>query len=100
MSRLKKERKKARPSDILDESLFRLQKIQAIRRPTTRNQKSLANFIFNTGSQAAEESDWIRIGNDLIAMAHDQEHGWLIDFLENILLKISRKAAIVSCLFH
>ena len=88
---------KAQSPDISDESLFRLQKIQALRRPTERNQKSLANFIFNTGSQAAEESDWIRVGTDLAAVAHDQEHGWLIGFLEDTLLKISRKAAIVSC---
>ena len=87
---------KARSSDILDESLFRMQKIQAMRRPTKRNQQSVRNFIYNTGCQAIEESAWIRIGPDLAAVAHDPEHEWLIGFLEDILLKISRKAAIVS----
>ncbi len=84
----------------LDESLLRMQEIHAIKRPTKRNQKSLANFISNTGSQAVEESDWIRIGVDLAAVAHDQEHGWLITFLEDTLLKISRKAAVVSHFCH
>lgn len=84
---------------MIDESLFRMQKIQAMRRPTERNQNSLANFLVNTGSQVKEESNWIRMGRDLAAVAHDQEHGWLIGFLEDILLKISRKTAIVSWLF-
>lgn len=84
------------PSDLLDESLLRMQKIQAMKRPSKRNQTSLANFISNTGSQALDESDWIRVRMDLAAVAHDQEHGWLIGFLEDILLKISRRAAIVS----
>ena len=82
-------------SDLLDESLFRMQKIQAMKRPTKRNQSSVSAFIANTGSQAAEESDWIRLSPDLAAVAHDQEHGWLIAFLENTLLKISRKITIV-----
>jgi len=86
----------AQSSDVLDESLFRLQRIQAMRRPTKRNQKSLANFISNTGSQAADEAGWIRRGTDLVAVAHDQEHGWLIGFLEDTLLKLSRNLAIVS----
>ena len=43
-----------------------------------------------------DERGWIRLGTDLAAVAHDQEHGWLIGILEDTLLKISRKAAIVS----
>ena len=72
-----------------------MQKIQAMKRPTERNQNSVANFIASTGSQAAEESDWIRLGPDLAAVAHDQEHGWLIAFLEDTLLKLSRKITVV-----
>ena len=81
---------------MLDESLLRMQKIQAIRRPSKRSQKSVANFIYNTGSQAVEESDWIRIGPDLAAVAHDQEHGWLIGFIEDTLMRISKNGAMVS----
>ena len=52
-----------------------MQKIHSIRRPTNRNQSSLQHLITNTGSQASQETEWIHLGPDLAALAHDQEYG-------------------------
>ncbi|KAL8785187.1 MAG: hypothetical protein Q9213_003534 [Squamulea squamosa] len=75
-----------------DEHLLRFQKIQAIRRPTVRNQTSLYNFIYHTRSLVESEAKWIREGADLAAVAREEEHGWFNGFLEDTLNKISRRA--------
>ncbi|KAL8912001.1 MAG: hypothetical protein Q9171_002914 [Xanthocarpia ochracea] len=72
-----------------DKHLLRYQKVQAIRRPTIRNQVSLYNFIQNTQSLIEPEYRWIREGIDLAAIARGQEHGWFASFLLN---RLSRKA--------
>ncbi|KAI4279433.1 MAG: hypothetical protein LQ337_000244 [Flavoplaca oasis] len=74
-----------------DEHLLRFQKIQAIRRPTLRNQTSLYNFIYGTRSIVTSEARWIREGADLAAVAREEEHGWFNGFLEDTLKKISPK---------
>ena len=70
-----------------------------MKRPSERNQTSVFNMINNTGSLVTMERDWIRNGPDLIAVAQDQEHGWVNGFLEDTLNKISRKATMVSSAF-
>ncbi|KAL8759154.1 MAG: hypothetical protein Q9199_000974 [Rusavskia elegans] len=75
-----------------DEHLLRFQKIQAMRRPTVRNQTSLYNFIHQTRSLLDSEAKWIREGTDLAAVAREEEHGWFNGFLEDILHKISPRA--------
>ncbi|KAL8859136.1 MAG: hypothetical protein Q9178_004399 [Gyalolechia marmorata] len=75
-----------------DEHLLRYQKVQAIRRPTIRNQASLYNFVQNTESLIEPEYRWIRQGMDLAAVAREEEHGWFNGFLEDNLNRISRKA--------
>ncbi|CAO1605503.1 hypothetical protein XANCAGTX0491_009020 [Xanthoria calcicola] len=75
-----------------DEHLLRFQKIQAIRRPTVRNQTSLYNFIHQTRGLVDSESKWIREGADLAAVAREEEHGWFNGFLEDTLHKISPRA--------
>lgn len=74
-----------------DELLLRMQKIQAIKRPTERSQSNLSNLISNTQSLVADESDWIRCGPDLAALGRDSEHGWLNSFLDDILNKVSMR---------
>ncbi|KAL9042849.1 MAG: hypothetical protein Q9180_000303 [Flavoplaca navasiana] len=83
-----------------DEHLLRFQKIQAIRRPTLRNQTSLYNFIYGTQSIVASEARWIREGADLAAVAREEEHGWFNGFLEDTLKKISPRATQVSNRVH
>ncbi|KAL8685523.1 MAG: hypothetical protein Q9218_007709 [Villophora microphyllina] len=80
--------------EVYDEHLLRFQKVQAIRRPTIRNQKSLFNFIRNTDSLVDEEYEWIKEGVDLAALALEGEHGWFNGFLEDTLNRISKKATL------
>ncbi|MCJ1476345.1 hypothetical protein MMC13_005011 [Lambiella insularis] len=75
---------------VYDELLLRYQQIHAIKRPTKRNQSSLYNFIRNTRSFVQSEGVWIERGEDLAALAHDEEHGWLASALEDALFKTSR----------
>lgn len=84
-------------SSLSDEHLLRFQKIQAIRRPTIRNQTSVFNFVRNTDSLVYEEYEWIKQGIDLAALAHDGEHGWFNGFIEDLLNKFSRKSTLVKC---
>lgn len=83
-----------------DESLLRMQKIQAIKRPTERAQRNMFSLISNTQSLVKDESDWIREGPDLAALGQGNEHGWLNTFLEDLLNTISRRMTMVSSLFH
>ena len=79
-----------------DKLLLRMQKIQAMKRPTARSQSNLSNLISNTQSLVSDESDWIRCGPDLAALGRGAEYGWLNTFLEDMLNKISMKLTMVS----
>ena len=81
---------------ILDDLLFRLQKLDAVKRPTERNQTSVFNIISKTGVQTIDESGWIRRGPDLAAIAHDAEYGWLNGLVETALKKFSKSLTRVS----
>lgn len=74
-----------------DDLLLRFQKVEAIKRPTERNQNSLYNLMQHTAGVATMESEWIQHGPDLAAVAQDQEYGWFNGFLEDNLNRISRK---------
>ena len=83
----------------LDELLLRVQKIQSMRRPTTRAQTTLFNLIHNTESLVADEADFIRHSLDLASLVPGVEHGWFKGFLEDALKLISRRAAKVNRAF-
>lgn len=72
--------------------LLRMQQVHAIKRPTKRNQTSLNNFICHTDSQLSNEAQWISMGPDLAAVAHDQEYGWFQNFVEDMMIKFSKSA--------
>jgi len=80
----------------VDDVLLRMQKIQAIKRPTERAQRNMYNLISNTQSLVKDESEWIREGPDLAALDQGTEHGWLNTFLRDLLNNISRKVTMVS----
>lgn len=82
------------------DALLRLQKIQAIKRPTGRAQRNMYSLISNTQSLVKDEADWIREGPDLAAIGQGNEHGWLNTFLEDVLNMMSRKVTMVSPPFH
>ena len=79
-----------------DELLLRMQKIQAIKRPTQRSQKNISNLILNTQNLVSDESDWIRHGPDLAALGCGAEYGWLNTSLEDALNKISKSMTMAS----
>lgn len=83
-------------TDHEDLLVLRVQQIQAIRRPTKRNQTNLFNAISNTGSVSTQELKWVQQGADLAAIAHDNEQGWFNGFLEDCMNKISRTMTVVS----
>ena len=82
-----------------DELLLRVQKIQSMKRPTTRAQTTLFNLIHNTESLVADEADFIRHSADLASLVPGVEHGWFKGFLEDVLNLISRRAAKVYRVF-
>ena len=75
--------------------MLRFQQVHAIKRPSKRNQTSLYNFIHNTRSLVESEAEWIRRGEDLAALAHDEESGWFNAFIEDTMIKISRTTTAV-----
>ncbi len=56
-----------------DEILFRMQKKQAMKRPTKRNQNSVYNLINTSKSMGSSEALWIRQWDDLAALSHDTD---------------------------
>ena len=80
----------------LDEVLLRLQKKQAIRKATKRNQNSLYNAMSLSGSIASGEARWIHYRDDLLALAQDAEHGWFNGILEDTLRRLSSKVTLVG----
>ena len=68
-----------------DEILFRLQRKQAIKTPTKRNQNSLWNLIETSRSLPPSETLWLRQRDDLAAVANDVEKGWFNACLEDFL---------------
>lgn len=77
-----------------DELLFRLRDVQALKRPSKRNQGSLYQEVKRNIVDA--ENEWISQSDDLAAVAQDAEHGWFNVALENLLNGFSRKALFVS----
>ena len=73
-----------------DDVIFQLQRLDAIKWPTERNQTSVFNIIAKTGVQTFDESGWIKQGSDLTAVVHDAEYEWLNGLVKGILKKISR----------
>ena len=79
----------------IGEAKVRYQQANACKRPSRRNQKSLYNFIHNTQSLVELEAEWIRRGEDLAALAHDEESGWFRAIVEDTMIGISRSATAV-----
>ncbi|MCJ1257164.1 hypothetical protein MMC24_004989 [Lignoscripta atroalba] len=77
---------------VYHDSLLRIRQVEAIKRPTTRNQNSLINFILNTESLPQSEAEWILQDNDLAAVSINKEDNWFNGWLEDSLKKVSRRA--------
>ena len=73
----------------LDDMLFRLQKLHAIKRPTKQNQSSI--YQATTQNLVDMETYWPCRTDDLAALAPDAEHGWFNGFLEYMLAKVPKR---------
>lgn len=82
-----------------DEILFWTQKMQAIKKPSKRNQNSIYNLITTTRSISSGEDLWIRHWDDLAALAHDTEHGWFHGAVEDLLRASSPRITLVRLFF-
>ena len=80
--------------------MLRFQQVHAIKRPSKRNQTSLYNFVHNTQSLVESEAEWIRHGEDLAALAHDEESGWFNALVEDTMIRISRTATAVRLIHY
>lgn len=84
------------PDNASDELLLRVQKIQAMKRPSSRAQLTLFNLIRNTESLVADEAEFIRYSPDLAALVPDDEHGLFNNFLEDAFNFVSQKLTKVT----
>lgn len=77
--------------------MFRLRDVQAIRRPSKRNQGSVYQEMASDASNIVDgEAQWIRRSDDLAALSPDADHGWFNVWLEDVLNKFSRETLLVS----
>ena len=73
-----------------DKLILRMNRISKLETPSERNQRSVYNFIHNTGSQVQSESEWVEDRADLVAVVPDQERSVLNAFVEELPKRISR----------
>ena len=84
-------------ADRLPDRVFlSLHQMQAIKKPTKRNQNSVYNEIEETQSIVSSEAKWIRQKDDLAALGLGAEHGWFNGFIEDKLNKCSKRLLFVS----
>ena len=88
------------PDNASDELLLRVQKIQAMKRPSRRAQLTLFNLIRNTESLVADEAEFIRYSPDLAALVPDNEHGLFNNFLEDAFSFFSQRLTKVTLSYH
>ncbi len=80
--------------------MFRLRDVQAIRRPSKRNQGSVyQEMAIDASNIVSAEAQWIGQSDDLAALAPDADYGWFNVYLKNILNTLSRKTLLVSRIF-
>ena len=72
-----------------DEFLLHTERVQALESPTKRNQGSVYNFLYNSNSIQGGEKEWILRRDDLAALSHNAERGWINGFLEDCLIRLS-----------
>ncbi|KAI9881094.1 MAG: hypothetical protein M1830_008252 [Pleopsidium flavum] len=68
-----------------DELVLRCQAFASLKKASTRNYNSFANWIHNKKPLSREESKFVKHNEDLIALADGQEGGWFDGFVEDIL---------------
>lgn len=65
-------------------------------KPAKRDQNSLYKLIDTSESLLQSETEWIYQRDDLLALAHNADHGWLISWVVDTLCKFSERMFLVS----
>jgi len=79
-----------------DELVVRCQAFASLKKASTRNYNSFANWIHNKKPLSREESKFVKHDEDFIALADGQEGGWFDGFVEDILSLVPCKLSRVS----
>ncbi|KAL9622705.1 MAG: hypothetical protein Q9160_003015 [Pyrenula sp. 1 TL-2023] len=74
-----------------DELVMRCGSLASLKRTTSRNYKSLANWMYNEKPLSAEESEFINSDEDFIALCESEESSWFDGLIEDGLSKIPCK---------
>jgi hypothetical protein len=74
-----------------DELVMRCKDLASLRRTTSRDYNSLANWMHNEKPLSQEESEFINSKEDFIALCEQEEGGWFDGMIEDVLSKIPCK---------
>jgi hypothetical protein len=74
-----------------DELVMRCKDLASLRRSTSRDYNSLANWMHNEKPLSREESEFINSKEDFIALCEQEEGGWFDGMIEDVLSKIPCK---------
>lgn len=74
-----------------DELVMRCKDLASLRRTTSRDYNSLANWMYNEKPLSKEESEFIDSKEDFIALCEQEEGGWFDGMIEDLLSKIPCK---------
>jgi hypothetical protein len=74
-----------------DELVIRCKSLASLKRTTSRDYQSLANWIHNEKPLSQEESEFVDCKEDFIALCEPQEGGWFDGLIEDTLSKIPCK---------
>lgn len=70
---------------------MRFKTLASLKRTTSRDYQSLANWIHNEKPLSQEESEFVDAKEDFIALCEPQEGGWFDGLIEDMLSKIPCK---------
>jgi hypothetical protein len=78
-------------TDFLDELVLRCKTLASLKRTSSRDYQSLANWMHNEKPLSQEESEFVGCKEDFIALCEPQEGGWFDGLIEDTLSKIECK---------
>ncbi|MCJ1225668.1 hypothetical protein MMC12_002317 [Toensbergia leucococca] len=73
-----------------DDMLFRARELMKLKKPTNRNRRSYSNYIQNHQLLAGDDREFIRHGEDLVALGGDLEDSWFNGIVEETMKTISK----------
>lgn len=74
-----------------DDLMFKTMKLLTIKKPTERNRASYDAYVEGNGLLVAEEEEFIKYSEDLLALGGDLEDSWLNGVVEDMINLLSRR---------